>query len=88
MLFRHNEDMDGGLGIDVTESENIVVLIDLIAGDLPGEDRAENTIVQHHEILLSDFFRKVFFNSGKRIIKLGKIRSAAHGGIGLTAAAA
>ena len=88
MLLRHDEDMDGSLGIDVAESKNIIVLIDLIAGDLPSEDCAENTIVQHHEILLSDFFGKVFFNSGKRVIEFGKIRAAAHGGIGLAASTA
>ena len=45
MLLRHDEDMDGRLRIDIAEGEYIVVLIDFAAGDLPGKDRAKNTIV-------------------------------------------
>lgn len=45
VLLRHDEDMHRGLGIDIPEGEDLVVLIDLAAGDLPGDNLAKQAIV-------------------------------------------
>ena len=44
VLFRDQKHMRRSLRIEIAEGENLVVLVDLIAGDLPGRDLAENTI--------------------------------------------
>ena len=40
----HHQEVGGRLGIDVVEGVADIVLVDLAAGDLPGNDLAEQTI--------------------------------------------
>ena len=40
-LFRHDEDVDGGLRADVAEGDADIVLVDDIGGDLAGDDAFE-----------------------------------------------
>src|SRR6476660_9497719 len=44
MLFRDDHEVHGGQGIDVVEREHVVVLVHLAAGDLAGDDLAEDAV--------------------------------------------
>lgn len=50
VLLRNDQHMHGSLRIDIAESEYLIVLIYLIAGNIPGNDLAEQTI--HDQIHL------------------------------------
>ena len=47
MLFRHNENVRRGLGVDVAEGVDVLVLIHLRGRDLPGDDLAEKAVVHN-----------------------------------------
>ena len=49
VLFRHNENVRRGLGVDVAEGEHVVVFIDLAAADFAARNLAENTIIELHD---------------------------------------
>ena len=45
MFFGNDEDMRGGLGIDVFEGEDVGVLVNLFGGNFSGNDFAEEAVV-------------------------------------------
>jgi hypothetical protein len=49
MFFGDDEDVRGGLRIDVFEGEDVVVLVNSLGGDFAAEDAAEEAIgIGHH----------------------------------------
>jgi hypothetical protein len=50
MAFWYNKEMHRRCGLNIMESQDIIVLIDLGAGDLPRRDFAENTVA-HDKII-------------------------------------
>jgi hypothetical protein len=48
MLFRNEEEMNRRLGGNVVEGQEFVILIDLLTGNLPGNDLTKNTVT-HNE---------------------------------------
>ncbi len=53
VLLRDDQDVRRRLGIDVPEGVAEFVLIDLCAGDLTGNDGAEQAVVFHRYVLLT-----------------------------------
>ncbi len=53
MLFWNNKHMDGSFGVKVVESEELIILIDGIVGDLPIDNFAEYT---HNFFLFIELF--------------------------------
>ena len=47
VLLRHEQRVHGCLGLDVVEREADVIFIDLVRGDFPGNEFAEQAIVSH-----------------------------------------
>ena len=44
MFFGNDEDVGGGLGVDVFEGEDVVVFVNFFGGDFTAEDAAEEAV--------------------------------------------
>ena len=56
VLLGHDQEMGGRLGVDVVEGVALLVLVDLIAGDLAVDDGSEQAIVLHGLSPFDGFF--------------------------------
>jgi len=45
MLLGDDDYVHRGLGLDVAEREDLIILVDLVAGDLACSDLAENAVI-------------------------------------------
>jgi hypothetical protein len=50
VFFGDHQEMNRGLGGNIMEGQHTVILIDLFAGNLPGDDFTENTIVHNKKV--------------------------------------
>jgi hypothetical protein len=66
MFFGDDQDVSGGLRVDVFEGEDVVVLVDFVGGDFAAEDAAEEAIGIGHFL----------FTSRTIISRLGIVRRA------------
>jgi hypothetical protein len=48
MFFRNDENVRGGLRVDVFEGKNVVVLVNFLGGDFTAEDTAEKAVSVGH----------------------------------------
>ena len=60
VLLGNHQNVHGRLRIDIPKGKNVIVLIDLCAGDLSGDDPAKDAVLIHFESSLNFFADKAY----------------------------